>query len=254
MEAITEETGSCTQCGQLINSSARFCTHCGALQAGGIEEDAYRRDRWLRLLAIFFGSDFLICAVFNFTKSSHTLSWLLFTDCVLAAITILFTLILWDDIKPLLRWKNFSVFKILYYSLAAIAAGIVVNYSVKWLNRSIFDLEGYFYYGFSQTRYPRLTMFAVIALQPAFMEELGYRGVVQTGLLKILDTKQAVFITAFLFAVIHMSFISFFWLLPFGLGLSWIRMKENTLWYGVLIHFCFNATACVFELFELNLF
>ena len=251
---MTEETGSCTQCGQLINSSARFCNHCGASQAGGIEEDAYRRDRWLRLLAIFFGSDFLICAVFNFTKSTHALSWLLFTDCVLAAITVIFALILWDDIKPLLRWKNFSVFKILYYSLAAIAAGIVVNYSVKWLNRSIFDLEGYFYYGFSQTRYPRLTMFAVIALQPAFMEELGYRGVVQTGLLKILDTKQAVFITAFLFAIIHMSFISFFWLLPFGLGLSWIRMKENTLWYGVLIHFCFNATACVFELFELNLF
>ncbi|HEV3249784.1 MAG TPA: CPBP family intramembrane glutamic endopeptidase [Puia sp.] len=254
MEAITEATGSCTQCGQSINSSSRFCNHCGALQAGGIEEDAKKRDGWLRLLAIFFGLDFLICAVFNFTKSSHTLSWLLFTDCVLAAITIIFALILWDDIKPLLRWKNCSLFKILYYSAAAITAATIVHYSVKWLNRSIFDLEGYFYFGFSQTTYPRLTMFAVIALQPALMEELGYRGVVQTGLLKILDTKQAVFITAFLFALIHMSFISFFWLLPFALGLSWIRMKENTLWYGVLIHFCFNATVCVLELFELNLF
>ena len=253
MEEITQGKESCSQCGQLIDYSSRFCTHCGALQVGGIEQDEHKRDAWLRMLAIFFGLDFLICAVFNFTKSLHGLSWLIAINCILAFITIIFTLRLWDDIKPLLRWNNFSVLKIIGYSLAAITAAIIVNYAVKWINKSIFDLEGYFYFSFSQTKYPRLTMFALIALQPAIVEELGYRGVVQTGLLKILDTKQSIFITAFLFAVIHMSFISFFWLLPFALGLSWVRMKENTLWYGILIHFWFNATACVLELFELNL-
>ena len=254
MEEIDAEKVPCSQCGHLIDSSSRFCNHCGSLQAEGIEPDAYKRDKWLRMLALFFGLDFLICAVFNFTKPLHELPWLLVTESILAFITIIFTVFFWKDVKTLLRWNNFSFLRLLAYCLSAIAAAILVNYAVKWVNRSIFDLEGYFYFGFSQTRYPKLTMFAIIALQPALVEELGYRGVLQTGLMKILDVKQSVFITAFLFALIHMSFISFFWLLPFALGLGWVRMKENTLWYGVLIHFCFNATACVLELVELNLF
>jgi len=93
-----------------------------------------------------------------------------------------------------------------------------------------------------------------VALQPAIFEELAFRGVMQEGLNKITDSRQAIFISAFLFTLLHMSFISFFWLMPFALWLGYIRMKEKTIWYGMIIHFCFNTTACFLEFFELNLF
>jgi membrane protease YdiL (CAAX protease family) len=103
-------------------------------------------------------------------------------------------------------------------------------------------------------KYAKLITILVVALQPAIFEELAFRGVLQEGLNKITDKKQAIFISAFLFTILHMSFISFFWLLPFALCLGYVRMKEETIWYGVLIHFCFNTTACFLEFFELNLF
>jgi len=82
---------------------------------------------------------------------------------------------------------------------------------------------------------------------PALFEELGYRGYLLQTLLKVADKEQAIYISAFLFAIIHMSFISLFWLIPFALFLGFVRTKENTLWYGVSIHFCFNLTACLFD-------
>jgi len=83
---------------------------------------------------------------------------------------------------------------------------------------------------------------------PALFEELGYRGYMLQTLLKVAEPDQAIYISAFLFAIIHMSFISLFWLIPFALFLGFVRIKEGTLWYGILIHFCFNLTACMFEL------
>ncbi|HTE12397.1 MAG TPA: CPBP family intramembrane glutamic endopeptidase, partial [Chitinophagaceae bacterium] len=121
-------------------------------------------------------------------------------------------------------------------------------------NKTIFDTESYYYSAFSHLRYAKLVTIVTVALQPAIFEELAFRGVMQGGLNKVTDTKQAIFISAFLFTLLHMSFISFFWLMPFALWLGYTRMKEETIWYGVIIHFCFNTTACFLEFFELNLF
>ena len=94
----------------------------------------------------------------------------------------------------------------------------------------------------------------LVAVLPAIFEELAYRGIILQGLFKLAEERQAIFISAFLFAIIHMSFISFFWLLPFAIWLGNVRLKEKTIWYGVLIHFFFNLTACFFEFWQLRIF
>ena len=141
---------------------------------------------------------------------------------------------------PILRWDSFSVQKVLLYGLMGIAAAVVVYYSVKWLNRNIFDKDVFYYNVFRPYSYPRMGMLALIALYPAIVEELAFRGILQEGLLKCIVPEQVVYVSAFLFAIIHMSLISFFWLLPFAILLGKIRMKEGTIWYGVVIHFLFN--------------
>jgi membrane protease YdiL (CAAX protease family) len=82
---------------------------------------------------------------------------------------------------------------------------------------------------------------------PALFEELAYRGFVLGKLLLVVDKKQAIFISAFIFAIMHMSVLSLFWLVPFALPLAYVRIKENTVWYGIFIHFSFNCTACILD-------
>jgi membrane protease YdiL (CAAX protease family) len=144
--------------------------------------------------------------------------------------------------------------KLIAYASSSVIAAILVNYAVKWVNRTIFDSETYYYTAFSHLKYAKLITILVVALEPAITEELAFRGVMQQGLYKVVDKKQAIYIAAFLFALMHLSFISFLWLFPFALWLGYVRMKEDTLWYGVVIHFCFNTTACFLEFFELHLF
>ena len=154
--------------------------------------------------------------------------------------------------RPVLKWNGFSLTKILIYGLNGILAAVVVYYSVKWLNRNIFDKEVFYYNVFRPFSYPKIAMLALIALYPAIVEEIAFRGILQEGLLKCIVPEQAVYVSAFLFAIIHMSLISFFWLLPFAIWLGKIRMKEGTIWYGVVIHFLFNTTACLLEFRDLG--
>ena len=253
-EEIPVNERHCLNCNNNIAEETRFCNHCGALQGDHDIDDALLRQRTIALLSVFFGVHLLVCLFANFSPVARGLVPLLIFDGTLSVFTLSYVLYLRKEIAYLFKWNNFSVLKVLGYALVAIALAIVVNYCVKWLNRTIFDTETYYYYAFSHLRYAKLITLLFVALQPAIFEELAFRGVMQEGLKKVVDTRQAIFITAFLFSLLHMSIISFIWMLPFALWLGYVRNKEQTIWYGMLIHFCFNATACFFEFFELHLF
>lgn len=255
---FTEEQPSpshyCIHCNLPISATAKFCNHCGLVQDHSDIDDAEKKQKRLTMLALFFGVHLTVCLISNFNINAHTLVSLFIFDGILSVVTIVYAIILRKELAHLFKWPNFSALKVLAYGSSAIVAATLVNISVKWLNRTIFDSESYYYYAFSHLKYAKIVTVLAVALQPAIFEELAFRGVMQQGLYKVVDTRQAIFISAFLFALLHMSFISFFWLLPFALWLGYVRMKEETLWYGVIIHFCFNTTACFLEFFELHLF
>jgi uncharacterized protein len=255
MEEVVSEEKHCEGCNRIIAKDARFCRYCGTSQHHGEEEKQEREvKRWLMFIALFYGIDLLICTIVNFADFFRGLEWLIITDIVIAGITILFLLFIWKHIRHLFRWKAFTVAKLIVYTIAAIMFAVIVNLVIRWLNKNVFDEDVFFYYSFGHLAYPKLAMLAIVALLPAVFEELAYRGIILQGLLYAVDEKQAIFISAFFFAVIHMSFISFFWLLPFAIWLGNIRYKEGTIWYGIVIHFCFNATACLLEFYQLKLY
>ena len=90
-------------------------------------------------------------------------------------------------------------------------------------------------------------MVITIALLPALFEELAYRGYLMEKLLCVFERKESMYISSLLFFLVHFSMTSFFWMLPFAILLAWIRLRENTLWSGVVIHFFFNLTSCFME-------
>jgi membrane protease YdiL (CAAX protease family) len=236
----------CVQCGVLIALNGRFCNSCGARQSG--ETTISSQNMWLLLkqAALFYSIDIVVCALASFVAFFETISWLLFFDLVMAISAIVFFGLNWQENKKLFLWKSFSWQKLAAYAAIAMSAQFLVHYAVDWLNIVIYSKDEHYFEIFKGNILAEAFLIFFTAVMPALFEELGYRGYLLQTLLRVADKEQAIYISAFLFAIIHMSFISLFWLIPFALFLGFVRIKENTLWYGVFFHFCFNLTACLF--------
>jgi uncharacterized protein len=241
----------CIHCNGLIHVESRFCKHCGY---SFIDDSVDTGQQWrdIKLVAMFFSAQAIVCALGNFTKVFHTLEWSIGIDILLAVLAITFFANNWATNKRVFNWRSFSILKLIGYCAVAIAGSIVVSFCIRWLNRGLFSKEFSYYAFYAEYQYGRLMAILFIGVMPALFEELGYRGFVVSRLLKVVDSKQAIFITSFLFAIMHMSFISLFWLIPFALLLGYVRIKENTIWYGIFMHFAFNFTVCISEFMRYN--
>ena len=215
-----------------------------------MEHDIQGMNKWLIVLSSLYGTDLLVCTIVYRTPQFRSLFWSVSTEIFLGLLAILFVALLYRDLRSLFSWKNFSFLKAAVYSGAAVLLAVVVNVVIKWVNFKLFHQDVHFYQSFIYLRYPKLAMILRIVLLPAVFEEIAYRGVILESLFRLADRRRAIMIGAFLFAIIHMSFISFFWLVPFAIWLGNVRSREGTLWYGVLIHLFFNLTACLFELWQ----
>ena len=241
---------TCFQCNEPINNDSRFCNHCGVAQ--NVEELKIVDRKWgnIKHIALFYLFDIVICCIASNIDAFKTFTWHIVFVSILAIIAVTFFCDGWQKNKTLLAWPKFSFIKLLGYCLLAAVASFIVGYSVDWLNYTIFSKEFDYYGMYSKYRYGEILLIFFVAIMPALFEELAFRGYLLQKLLDISDKKQAIFISAFLFAILHMSFISLFWLMPFALLLGYTRIKENTIWYGVFFHFTFNFTACMLDVYH----
>ncbi len=225
---------NCIRCNNLnlLLPRSRFCKHCGFAQN---EHDIVESEqKWpnIKQVALFFAFDAIICAVASFVDFFKTLGWSVAFDAILAVIAVTFFCDNWSRNKLFLVWRNFSPLKLLSYCAAAIIGSVIVNVLVVWLNHALFSEEISYYIFYATHAYGKELMIFFVAVMPALFEELAYRGFVLEKLLQVVDKKQAIFISAFLFAIMHMSFISLFWLIPFALlfGLCPVEGKYIVVW------------------------
>jgi membrane protease YdiL (CAAX protease family) len=252
LSSIIDDTESpdqknCLNCEGLLSTESKFCKHCGSAQVDASIISTEHTWQIVKQVAIFYLFDIVLCSLANFVDVFKTLTWSIVFDLLMAIIAVTFFCDDWAKNKSVLRWPNFSVIKLLGYITLAIVSSLFVSYTIGWLNHRLFSQDLYYYSFFANYKYAKVIMVFFVAAVPALFEELAYRGYVLEKLLDIIDSKQAIFVSAFLFAIIHMSIISLFWLIPFALLLGYVRTKENTLWYGVFIHFSFNLTVCILE-------
>jgi len=242
----------CPDCNTELPDDSKFCSYCGSSLII-VKEAGYDRNNALLIAGLFYGINMLLCLLIKFIPGVQQLHYYLIFDIINSIITIAFVAFTFNNITHSLKWNNFSFKKLMMYSIIAVLSSLVVQFLIGLLNRSLFDEENYYYSTFSGTAFPILFMFLMIAVQPALIEELGYRGLIMSQLNRILDSKQVIFISAFVFALIHLNIFSMLWIIPFAVLLGYVREKENTIWYGVIIHFMFNATACIVEVYDLKL-
>ena len=250
LNANTEEVQSpqCGNCNPPVHENSRFCNHCGhpivSISEGSTEE------KWIAIkqTGLFFALHAVACCVFSFVDYFKGFSWSIVFDVILALVAVIFFAINWANLKGVLLWNNFSVSRLLGYCGIAVAGSLVVSFLVGWMNRSLFSTDFSYYEFYASHRHSIALAIFFVAVMPALFEELGYRGFLLGKLMLVTDKKQAIFISSFVFAIMHRSVLSLFWLIPFALLLGHVRTKENTLWYGVCMHFCFNFTAVMLEI------
>jgi membrane protease YdiL (CAAX protease family) len=152
--------------------------------------------------------------------------------------------------KPVLKFKTFKWQVLVGVISIAVAASCLVSFAASQVNVSFFDTDISYYRSYRIYAYPILIMLYSIALTPAIFEELAFRGVMYNYCASFLDERLVVAVTAFLFAIMHLSLLSLVWLIPFGFFIGHLRRKYNTIWYGIVFHFIFNLTACIFDLYR----
>ncbi len=82
----------------------------------------------------------------------------------------------------------------------------------------------------------------IIALMPAVVEEVFFRGGMQNIFMRWFKTPWLViFITGFIFSAIHFSWYGFIPRLGLGMILGYIFYYTGNLWYSILAHFFNNA-------------
>lgn len=240
---------ACVQCDALMDAAGKFCPACGARQNSANTLSVDNRWMLLKQAALFYGIHILVCAVSKFVSFFDTLMWELTVDVVLWVTSVAFFADKWVENKRLFNWRSFSWPKLAAYLAIAMTGALLVHYSVGWLNLTLFSKDEQYYIFGNHKVLNIITVIFFTAITPAIFEEIGFRGYLLNTLLEVADASQAIYISAFLFAIIHLSFISLFWLIPFAIFQGYMRLKEDTLWYGIFFHFAFNLTGCMFELF-----
>lgn len=81
----------------------------------------------------------------------------------------------------------------------------------------------------------------VVSITPAIVEELAFRGVIQTELEKILGMREALLIQAALFSVLHLLPMMFPSHFIMGLCFGYLRQRTGSLYPGMLLHAAWNA-------------
>jgi membrane protease YdiL (CAAX protease family) len=243
---------SCNSCQSIHLSEAKYCTSCGKrLNKTKVEI----RTKSLNLIIVFYVITLLFAVITYFLYAEYptSLTVEIAIESVFALLVIGFSMV---DFKGILKLYNRPKidFKILVFTFVfPVFSAFTVYFTVEYTNLVLFESVGENYFGsYVYLDNPLFWAILFTAMTPPIFEELAFRGFLFNQLQKVATEKVTIIATAFIFALVHFSFISLIWILPFGLILGYIRSKYNTLWYGIAIHFIHNFIILMIDYYTYN--
>jgi membrane protease YdiL (CAAX protease family) len=243
----------CEECQAKVTEEQRYCHNCGAyLSAEAVTINIFN-NLALRQVFIFYFLYLFICLVVKHASWFKTYDELFWVEIVLAVITLRYVLLNRREMRRALRFRKFRWYRLFGVMGLAALASCLVSFSVREVNVTFFNTDISYYDAYKVYTYPVPLMLYSIALAPAIFEEMAFRGVMYNYCASFLDERLVVAVTAFLFAIMHLSLISLVWLIPFGFFIGHLRRRYRTIWYGVVFHFSFNFTACMIDLYRHDL-
>lgn len=236
----------CPKCGSEQALNFKFCSRCGSRNPNITKKEEQTEEQFqihLRLLGWYTIIVILLLLANTFTE--ETLEVVILTSIGFAILDFIFSFL------QLSVWKLFlttvSLLRIFQMIGLGVITGIVVTIFTDHLNLLLFDEKFEYMPVFYSAENPLFMAILMVAVFPAFTEELAFRGFVFKNLDVLIGRKSAIWGSAFLFGLVHFSLISLMWIIPFGLVLAYLRDKYSTLTYGIILHFSHNATTILLE-------
>ena len=249
------EIKSCRACYQPISAAAKFCPSCGANQFPTMEleqrvDHAARSWPAVRNAIIFY---------VIYLGSVIPLLWLPEEDIasgllVVSVVDVVIILVYWSiarvPLGPVLRptpgagrWSAIA--------LMLLVPMLAVNLGYHFVLQRMFGIEvERITAPFVDAGYPYWIILLEICVMPAIWEEVAFRGLIQVRLAEAVRQREAIIMTAVLFAIIHCSALSGVYLFALGIVLGVIRARSNSLLPGMAMHFAHNLVIVILEYFE----
>ena len=101
---------------------------------------------------------------------------------------------------------------------------------------------------FIAAEWPLWSIFLLVSIAPAVLEELAFRGVIQSSLERMLNARDAWLIQAALFSILHLHPLMFPSHFLMGLCFGYMRRRSRSIYPGMLLHACWNALVVLQEL------
>lgn len=92
----------------------------------------------------------------------------------------------------------------------------------------------------------------IVAIIPAFVEELLFRGLIQSSFERKLTPIKSLILTGIIFGAFHLNPFTFVALAGIGIYLGFLRYIANSLWVAVAAHFYNNALICIAIFFKME--
>ncbi len=248
-EALSKEV--CPFCAHEQLVHFKYCSNCGKRNSIDIKVEHEIDNKFnsnIKFLATY--SLLLIVLLLIAALNEQTLEILVLWTACFAIIDAVFAT-MQVSVWRLLKINTVKMLPLLSIVVICISTGFIVSYSMNHLNRILFHETFNSFQLFQHLEYPLFYATIIMAVFPAFFEELAFRGFVFDNLTFIGGEKSAIWGSTFLFALVHFSMLSFIWLIPFALLLSYYRKKYSSLIYGIIGHFTHNATTLLIEYYEL---
>jgi membrane protease YdiL (CAAX protease family) len=240
---------NCPKCETENTKAHRFCGKCGTKLITR-PNDNYQIA--VRNTKVFFFILLGYIALLNVAKYSSNYINSLIADLVFAGIVITFFMLNYKVLLALIipRFSNIKLLIILCVSFPVFA--FIITHFANFLNQSSFNPTNSSYYEhYADSPFPLLFCIISIGVFPAIFEEIAFRGILFNELKNIMSVNATIILTTILFTILHFSFISFLWIFPTGLLFGYLRSKHNTLLYGIIGHFIYNASIVLIEYFKL---
>lgn len=206
-------------------------------------------ERWrlLRQIVTLYCAWLGLSLATGLTARATRSPWLEVVASGLSALLVLGFAIRCRDLRPLLRPRIPSAAvtrRLLGVSLAFV---ILLSGYYALLHRlgvpSIHYLSEY-----RAAHWPLWSAFLLISLLPGIVEEIGFRGIIQSSLTRITGAREAWLIQAALFSVLHLSPLIFPDHFVMGLCFGYLRRRSRSLYPGMALHATWNALVLVQEL------
>lgn len=253
----SEPVQYCPYCHAQLNPLFYFCTSCStpykdpSVIVGKAQGFTITSSQRLKQNApflvdyfwTFFGTIFGLSLVLHFLFGDKNPEIAVYVQSSAFVVMALISALLFrDTISD--SFKRFGFFnRYFLIGLAGTACLLFINY---WYHFFISKIGSFESEPLTEPGINKYFNIVIFCLVPAVTEEVIFRGVMQSWLLKVYSEKKSLLICAGLFSMVHFSAVSFPYLFLVGLLLSYIKIRTKSIYPVMILHFLHNFAVITF--------